>query len=304
MAEQTLSTRPMVPQVMARQRPSIFRTARFQENFIRTVATLICFAGLAVVLFPAFWMFSTSLKSQIETFKSPPVWIPSSFHWENYWEALINTNPFPRYFLNTFYFATMVVIAEVVSNAFIAFGFARLRAPGRNALFILVLATLMIPAEVTLIPQYVLFSRFGWLNSYKPLIIPAWFGSAYLIFLLRQFYMTIPKEYDEAAIIEGANYFTIWWRIILPLSQAALGVVAIMSFIFHWNYYQGPLIYLNDNSLFTVSLGLSMFRTPFGGTPWHWYMAAAFTSLLPCILLFFLAQRFFIQGIVVSGVKG
>jgi multiple sugar transport system permease protein len=304
MAEQTFSTRTVAPQTITSERPSIFRTARFQENFIRAVATIICTAGLVVVLFPAFWMFTTSLKSQIETFAAPPVWIPKTLHWENYYEALFNTNPFPRYFLNTFYFATMVVIAEVVANAFIAFGFARLRAPGRNALFVLVLATLMIPSEVTLIPQYVLFARLGWLNSFKPLIIPAWFGSAYLIFLLRQFFMSIPKEYDEAAIIEGANYLTIWSRIILPLSQPALGVVAIMSFIFHWNYYQGPLIYINDNSLYTVSLGLSMFRTPFGGTPWHWYMAAAFASLLPCVLLFFVAQRYFIQGIVVSGVKG
>ncbi|RIK29232.1 MAG: sugar ABC transporter ATP-binding protein [Chloroflexi bacterium] len=304
MAEQTLSTRTLGPQRVATERPSIFRTQRFQENFTRVVATILCTIGLVVVLFPAYWMFSTSLKGQIEAFKSPPVWIPTTLHWENYYDALIGTNPFPRYFLNSFYFATMVVIAEVVANSFIAFGFARLRAPGRNTIFIMVLATLMIPGEVTLIPQYVLFSRLGWLNSYKPLIIPAWFGSAYLIFLLRQFYMTIPKEYDEAAIIEGAGWLTIWSRIILPLSKSALGVVAIMSFIFHWNFYQGPLIYLNDNNLFTVSLGLSMFRTPFGGTPWHWYMAAAFTSLLPCIVLFFVAQRYFIQGIVVSGVKG
>jgi multiple sugar transport system permease protein len=197
----------------------------------------------------------------------------------------------------------MVVIAEVVSNSFIAFGFARLRAPGRSFLFIFVLATLMLPGEVTLIPQYILFSRLEWLNSFKPLIVPAWFGSAYLIFLLRQFYMTIPKEYDEAAIIEGAGYLTIWLRIILPLSKAALGVVAIMSFIFHWNTFQGPLIYLNDNELFTVSLGLSMFRAPFGGTPWLWYMAASLVVLLPCVIVFFVAQRYFIQGIVVSGVK-
>jgi multiple sugar transport system permease protein len=303
MAEQTLPGGSLTARAVVTHKPSIFGSARFQDYLIRTVATLICTAGLVVVLFPAFWMLSTSLKSQLETFKSPPVWIPPTFHWENYTQAL-TINPFALYFRNTLYFAIMVVIAEVVSNSFIAFGFARLRAPGRNFLFYFVLATLMIPGEVTLIPQYILFSRLGWLNSYKPLIVPAWFGSAYLIFLLRQFYMGIPKEYDEAAIIEGASWPTIWYRIILPLSKPALGVVAIMSFIFHWNTYQGPLIYINDNNLFTVSLGLSMFRAPFGGTPWHWYMAAAFTSLLPCIVLFFVAQRYFIQGIVVSGVKG
>ncbi len=162
----------------------------------------------------------------------------------------------------------------------------------------------MIPAEVTLIPQYILFSKLEWLNSYKPLIAPAWFGSAYLIFLMRQFFMTLPKEYDEAAIIEGASHLAIWWRIILPLSKPALGALGIMSFIFHWNTFQGPLIYLNDNALFPVSLGLAMFRTPFGGTPWHWYMAASLVVILPCVLVFYVAQRFFIQGIVVSGVKG
>jgi multiple sugar transport system permease protein len=247
-------------------------------------------------------MLSTSLKSQIETFQMPPVWIPAKLQWDNYYQAL-TTNPFGIYFRNTLYFAVMVVIAEVVSNSFIAFGFARLRAPGRTFLFIFVLATLMLPGEVTLIPQYVLFSRLEWLNSFKPLIVPAWFGSAYLIFLLRQFYMTIPKEYDEAALMEGASYLTIWSRIILPLSKPALGVMAIMSCIFHWNTFQGPLIYLNDNRLFTVSLGLSMFRTPFGGTPWHWYMAASLVVILPCVIVFFVAQRYFIQGIVISGVK-
>jgi ABC-type glycerol-3-phosphate transport system permease component len=196
------------------------------------------------------------------------------------------------------------MLGELISCSFIAYGFARLRAPGRNFFFMLILATLIIPNEVTLIPQYALFYSLGWTNSFKPLIVPAWFGSAYLIFLLRQFYMGIPREYDEAAIIEGAGHLHIWSRIILPLSKPALGAVAIMSFIFHWNTFQGPLIYLSDNELFTVSLGLSMFRTPFGGTPWHLYMAASLVTILPCVIVFFIAQRYFIQGIVVSGVKG
>lgn len=303
MAQQTLTDRPLVSQPVAQAKPRLFGSVRFQENFISTVATLLCLAGLGIVLFPVFWMLSTSLKGPIEALKSPPVWIPTKIHWENYPDALI-FNHFAQYALNTLYFTLMVVVAEVISNSFIAFGFARLRAPGRNFLFYGVLATLMIPGEVTLIPQYILFSKIGWTNSFKPLITPAWFGSAYLIFLLRQFYMSIPKEYDEAAIIEGASWLTIWYRIILPLSKPALGVMAIMSFIFYWNQYQGPLIYINDNRKFTLSLGLSMFQTPFGGTPWHWYMAYSLATLLPCIILFFLAQRYFIQGIVVSGVKG
>ncbi len=303
MAEQTLPNRTLAPQSIAHKKPTLFRSARFQENLLSTAATLVCLVGLIVVLFPAFWMLSTSLKGQLETFKSPPNWIPPVIHWENYRDAL-TTNHFSLYFMNTLYFAVMVMLAEVISNSFIAFGFARLRAPGRNFLFYFVLATLMIPGEVTLIPQYILFSKIGWTNSFKPLIAPAWFGSPYLIFLLRQFYMGIPKEYDEAAIMEGASWLTIWYRIILPLSKPALGVMAIMSFIFYWNQYQGPLIYINDNSKFTLSLGLSMFQTPFGGTPWHWYMAYSLATLLPCIIVFFVAQRYFIQGIVVSGVKG
>lgn len=278
-------------------------TKRAQERFVTILSTVIALLLLVVLLFPIFWMLSTSLKGQIEALKMPPNWIPAEIQWVNYYDAL-TFNPFGQYFANTLYFAGMVVLAEVISNSFIAFGFARLRAPGRNFLFVFVLATLMVPGEVTLIPQYILFAELKWLNSFKPLIVPAWFGSAYLIFLLRQFYMGLPREYDEAAIMEGASYLDIWARIILPLSKPALGAVAIMSFIFHWNTFQGPLIYLNDNSKYTVSLGLSMFRAPFGGTPWHWYMAASLTVIAPCIIVFFIAQRYFIQGIVISGVKG
>lgn len=301
MAEQT---RTLSQAALAGHHKRQFWASRqFQENFTATVATVIATVGLLVVLFPILWMLSTSLKGEVEALKMPPNWIPAEIQWRNYYDAL-TFNPFGLYFWNTTYFAVMVMLGETLSCAFIAYGFARLRAPGRSFLFLLVLGTLMIPNEVTLIPQYILFSKLEWLNSYKPLIIPAWFGSAYLIFLLRQFYMGLPKEYDEAAVIEGANHLQIWARIIMPLSKPALGAVAIMSFIFHWNTFQGPLIYLNDNKLFPVSLGLAMFRTPFGGTPWHWYMAASLTVILPCVIVFFIAQRYFIQGIVVSGVKG
>ena len=299
MAEQTLSrSQPVVGTA-----PRGLSSKKFRETVGIALATLVALVGLVVVLFPIFWMLSTSLKGQIEALKMPPNWIPADIQWVNYYDAL-TFNPFDLFFWNTFQFAFLVMVGELASCSFIAYGFARLRAPGRNALFLLVLATLMIPGEVTLIPQYILFSRLDWLNSYKPLIIPAWFGSAYLIFLMRQFYMGLPKEYDEAAIIEGASQIQIWWRIIVPLSKPALGALGIMSFIFHWNTFQGPLIYLNSNDLFPVSLGLSMFRAPFGGTPWHWYMAASLTVIIPCIIVFYVAQRFFIQGIVVSGVKG
>ena len=303
MVEKAQTLRTQVPVTAKRSRQGLWASKRFQETLVAAVATIIATLGLAIVLFPIGWMLSTSLKGQIEALKMPPNWIPAHFQWVNYYDAL-TLNPFGLYFQNTFIYATLVMLGETLSCAFISYGFARLRAPGRDYLFLLVLATLMIPNEVTLIPQYVLFSKLGWTNSYKPLIVPAFFGSAYLIFLMRQFYMSLPVEYDEAAVIEGASHLQIWWRIILPLSKPAIGAVAIMSFIFHWNTFQGPLIYLSDNKLFTVSLGLSMFRAPFGGTPWHWYMAASLATLLPCVVVFFVAQRYFIQGIVVSGVKG
>jgi len=284
--------------------PSFFRSKKFQEKFTIVAAMIIILLGIGVILFPIGWMVSTSLKTRTETLAMPPVWIPKELQWINYYDAL-TLNPFGRYFLNTtFRYVIWVVLGETLSCSFIAFGFARLRSPLRNALFMLMLATMMLPAEVTLIPTYVLFSKIGWTNSYRPLVVPAFFGSAYLIFMLRQFYMGIPKEYDEAAIIDGASYLGIWWRIILPMSKPALGAVAIMSFMWHWRNYQGPLIYLSNNEKFTLSLGLSMFRAPFGGTPWHWLMAASLVVILPCVVVFFIFQRYFIQGIVISGVKG
>jgi ABC-type glycerol-3-phosphate transport system permease component len=315
MAEQTQTLRTQAITAVGRGKGGLWASKQFQENFIAVVATILATLGLILVLFPIFWMLSTSLKGQIEAMKMPPNWIPAHFQWRNYYDAM-TTNPFFNipakdepwwfwgYFANSFFFSISVMLGETLSCSFIGYGFARLRAPGRDYLFLLVLATLMIPNEVTLIPQYVLFSKIGWTNSYRPLIVPAWFGSAYLIFLVRQFYMGLPKEYDEAAVIEGASHLQIWSRIILPLSKPAIGAMAIMSFIYHWNTFQGPLIYLSDNKLFTVSLGLSMFRTPFGGTPWHWYMAASLVTILPCVVVFFFAQRYFIQGIVISGVKG
>jgi len=300
MAEQTLSS-PVRASVA--ERPKGFASKRFQENAGRTIATIVAILGAVVVLFPMLWMLSTALKSQVGAMKMPPVWIPETLHWENFYDAL-TFNPFVQYFINTLYYAIGVMIAETLVNSFISFGFARVRAPGRNMLFMFVLATLMLPPQVTLIPQYYLFSKLNWLNTFLPMMVPAWFGSAYLIFMIRQFYMTIPKEYDEAAIMEGASYFTIWRKIMLPLSTPVLGAVAIMSFMFHYNEYFRPIIYLNDNSKFTVQLGLSMFNSPFGGTPLHWLMAASLAVTLPCIIIFFFAQRFFIQGVVVSGVKG
>lgn len=284
-------------------RKSFLSGRRGQELTIKTIATVLCILGTILIMFPIFWMVSTSLKTQSEVAKFPIVWIPNVFQWQNYPTAL-TINPFGNYFVNTMYYALGSTLFEMISCAFIAYGFARLRAPGKNFLFLLVLGTMMMPAAVTLIPQYIMFSKIGWVGTYNPLLIPKLFGSSYLIFMLRQFFRTLPKDYEEAAIIDGANYFGIWWRIMLPLSLPAIGAVAIMSFMFHYQDFFGPLIYINDNLKYPVSLGLQQFTAPFGGTAFHLLMAASVVFLIPPVVLFFLCQRYFIQGIVVSGVKG
>jgi multiple sugar transport system permease protein len=277
---------------------------RNRELVIQIASTVICVIGAIVVLFPLAWMISTSLKTAAEVPKFPPVWIPAIPQWNNYVDALTGQNNFAGYFKNTMFYALGAMIGELISCALVGYGFARLRAPGKNTLFVLVLATMMLPWTVTLIPQYIMFSKIGWIDTFYPLIVPRFFGSAYLIFMLRQFYKSLPKDYEEAALIDGASYIGIWWRIILPLSLPALGAVAIMSFMFHYQDFNGPLIYINSQNNWPMSLGLQQFRAPFGGTAFHLLMAASVTTIIPPIILFFLAQRYFIQGIVVSGVKG
>ena len=240
------------------------------------------------------------------------------FHWENYlivWNY--GATPFALYMFNTLIYSLVAVIGEVLSCSLVAFGFARLRAPGKNFLFVLVLATMMLPWAVLMIPQYVLFTNYipaivnGLLgtniklaDTWWPLWIPKFFGSAYLIFLIRQFYMGVPKDYDDAARIDGCGYFQTWWRIVMPMSRPVLTAVAILSFMFHWNDYMGPLIYLNSTDKLPLSVGLARFQESFGGTPYHLMMAAAIIAVLPLVIIFFALNRYFVQGVVVSGVKG
>ena len=239
-------------------------------------------------------------------------------HWENYKEVwTFATTPFFIFMKNTAIYALVAVFGEVLSCSLVAFGFARLRAPGKNALFALLLGTMMLPWAVVMIPSYVMFTRYipdflsNLLNTkikladtWWPLMIPKFFGSAYLIFLVRQFYMSIHKDYDDAARIDGCGFFQTWWRIILPMSRPVLTAVAILSFQWHWNDYMGPLIYLNSTNKLPLSVGLANFKTAYGGTPWHLMMAASLIAVAPLIIIFFALNRYFIQGVVVSGVKG
>ena len=240
------------------------------------------------------------------------------FHWENYYEAwTFRTTPFAIFMKNTLVYALIAVTGEVLSCSLVAYGFARLRAPGKDILFMLVLGTMMLPWAVTMIPSYVLFVKYipdfltqllqqdiKLADTWWPLWVPKFFGSAYLIFLIRQFFMGIPKDYDDAARIDGCGYFQTWLRIILPMSQPVLTAVAILSFSYHWNDYMGPLIYLNTTDKWPLSVGLANFQVSYGGTPWHLMMAASLIAVAPLVLIFFALNRYFVQGIVVSGIKG
>lgn len=270
---------------------------------IRKTATYTALI-LGSILFsiPFLWMLSTSLKRPADLFRSPPMWIPDPIMWENYVEVY-NMVPFMTFVKNTLVIVGFCLVGHLLSSSLAGFGFARLRFWGRDTLFVLVLATMMLPDFVTLIPTYVLFKTFGWLNSNKPLIVPSFFGSAFYIFLLRQFFLSLPRELDEAAELDGCSAFDIYWRIILPLAKPALATVAVFSFISSWNDFFGPLIYLNGLDKMTLALGLALIRTQFH-TVQHFMMAAAVMSVLPIIVIFFLAQNYFVQGIALTGRTG
>ncbi|TLS39011.1 carbohydrate ABC transporter permease [Pseudalkalibacillus caeni] len=271
----------------------------FRRRFMKTIIMLILLVGSVVILSPVWWLVSTSLKSMQEIMQFPPSFMPESFRWQNYVEAW-NTAPFTRWTLNTLFVTTCVVIGNVLVNSFVAYGFAKVKFPYRNLLFTIVLSTMLIPGFVVMIPQYMLFAELGWVNTYLPLIVPAFFGSAFFIFLLRQFFMTIPNELIDAAKIDGANHFVIWWKIVLPLTKPAIATVAIFSFNGAWNDFLGPLLYLNDESLYTLQIGLQTFKGTVS-TQWHYLMAASVMVLLPVILLFFIFQRYFIEGANITG---
>lgn len=257
----------------------------------------------AVLMAPLVWLISSSLKTEAHIFAMPPEWIPQPVRWSNY-RDVFDIVPFSRGWLNSTVVATVTVAGTLISASIVAFGFARVRFPGRDKLFLLLIATVMIPYHVTLIPTYVLFRELGWLNTFLPLTVPAWFGGgAFNIFLLRQFYMRLPLELDDAARIDGASLWQIYKDVILPQSKPALGVIAIFTFLTSWNDFFAPFIYLNSPEKYTLPLMLRLFQST-EGTQWHLLMAASVMTAIPCIVLYFVAQRYFIQGVVFTGLKG
>jgi multiple sugar transport system permease protein len=268
-----------------------------------TLYATVAVLGLVFAL-PFIWMISTSLKDDPQTFRVPPIWIPNPMRFANYPEALTK-EPFGLFFYNTLWYAIPATIGAMISSAVVAYGFSRIRWRGRDMLFFLCLMTIMIPFQVRMVPLYLIFKNLGWLNSYKPLIVPAFFGNVYFIFLLRQFFLTIPQELSEAARIDGANEWRIMTHIILPLSKPALAVVGLFQFMDSWNDYLGPLIYLNRATLFPVSLGLAAFNSAFAESlRWPYTMAASTVVIMPIVLLFFFTQRTFVEGVSITGIKG
>jgi ABC-type glycerol-3-phosphate transport system permease component len=255
-------------------------------------------------LTPLIYMFLTSLMplSQIGTI--PPQWIPNPVMWENYTKALNFWN-FNRSFVNTVIITFFTVVGSLLSCTLVAYGFARLRFPGRDALFIVLLASMMMPYAVTMVPLFVGFSKIGWVDTFYPLIVPTFFGNPFYVFLLRQFFRTIPNELSDAARIDGASEFGIFLRIMVPLSGPALTVVAILSFQNAWNDFLGPLIYLNKSEMHTLALGLYSFRAmPGQGSLFNEMMAASVLMVVPVLIIFALFQRQFVQGVTLSGLKG
>ncbi len=254
---------------------------------------------------PVAWMLSSSLHTLPDVFAQPYRWLPAVLQWDNYVRA-VTILPVPLFLWNTIVITVPVMAATALSSALVAYGFARFRFPGRDLLFSLCLATMMLPGQVTMIPLYILFARLGWVDTYLPLIVPALFGSPFYIFLLRQFFMTIPKDSEEAALIDGASRLRIWWSIILPQARPALATVLIFTFIGTWNDFFGPLLYLNSPEKATLTLGLNLMKTQVLGSgvvEWNVLMAGSLLVLLPNVVLFFLAQQHFIKGISMGASK-
>jgi multiple sugar transport system permease protein len=279
----------------------------------RILADVLKYVVLLVLSFsfilPLIWMFVSAIKTDSQVYTIPPVWLPSPALWENFWNAWTTYN------FNLFAYNTLVrlaiptTIGVTISSAFVAYGFSRIRWKGRDQLFFVCLATMMVPYAVTMVPLFIIFRNLGWVNTFLPLVVPAFFGSPYFIFMLRQFFMTIPVDLSEAARIDGANELQIMWRIILPLTKSALIVVALFQFMNAWNDYLGPLIYLRRTEQFVLALGLANLRATIAGTgaaplAYPYLMAVSTIVTAPILIAFFLAQRTFIEGISLTGIKG
>lgn len=274
-----------------------------KKHFSKLIIFVLLILGTIICLLPFYWLVRSSFMKIEQIFMMPPEWIPDPFTLENYRQAF-TLLPFGTYFLNTLLIVVAVMMGTLLTSSICAYGFARIEWKGRNFIFSLVLSSMMLPYAATLIPTFIGWSRIGAINTYLPLIIPAWFGGgAFNIFLLKQFFQGIPHELDESAVMDGAGHFTIYSRIILPLVKPAMVVVALFTFMNTWNDFLAPLIYINDDSKFTLALGLQLFTSQYTAQ-WHLLMAAATVILIPVVIVFLFGQKYFIEGITMTGLKG
>lgn len=273
-----------------------------RQKRVKIISYILLTAISVTMLFPFFWMIRSAFMTNREITTVPIQWIPSQFNFDNFVEAFTRDS-FGRYFLNSGIIVIINMVGAVLSSSFIAFGFSRLKFKGRNIWFALLLSTMMIPYTVLMIPQFLIWQSVRGYNTFLPLTVPCFFGSAFNVFLVKQFYSGIPKEYDEAALVDGANYFTIYAKIILPMAKPALCTVGVFTFMNTWNDFMGPLLYLDDQKLKTVSLALQNFMGQHT-SQWNLLMAVATVITVPMIAVYFAAQKYFIEGITFSGLKG
>jgi ABC-type glycerol-3-phosphate transport system permease component len=278
------------------------RRVRVGRVLSDALAYILLSVGALVMVVPFLWMISTAVKPEGEVFLFPPQWIPNPILWDNFTEATAKF-PFVLASFNSLLVSTLTALGQLISCALAAFAFARYRFPGRNVIFAVLMATIMIPGAVTLIPVFVIMKQLGWVDTLFPLIVPSFTGGAFGTFLLRQFFLTIPGEYDDSARLDGASSARILWSIYLPLSRPALATLAVFSFMGAWNDFITPLIYLSTPEHMTLTVGLSYFQGQYN-TQWNLMMAATLISILPILLLYAVAQRYFIQGIASTGLKG
>lgn len=290
------------------------RSRQFQDRLSQTGTIIMLLIFGIPFIFPLIWLVSTALKSSTQIYISPPVWIPQPIRWQNFIEAW-NVAPFGKFLVNTMITTFIPMFGEVFVSAMVAYSFSRVKWPGRDKVFSLCLATMIMPGIITFIPTFVMFAKVGWINTFLPLVVPSLFGSAFYIFLLKQFMMTLPEGLEEAARIDGANTFQIFAQIILPLLKPALATVAIFAFLGHWQDFFGPMIYLQKADLKTLMLGLASFESLMSGTggsaigggfvssKLHLLMAMTLLMDIPCVALFVVFQKYFIRDVVMSGFK-
>ncbi len=290
-----------LPSTIDHQAPHVSESARWRRHLGDAALHLVLILGALTMIVPFLWMISTSLKDYSQVFNIPPNWIPKPVVWSNYPDSF-NALPFGRAYWNSLYIATIVVTSQLLTCSMAGYAFARIRFPGRDIVFILFLATLMIPHQITIIPLYLIMRDLGWLDTHLSLIVPPALFSAFGVFLMRQFIKSLPEELEESAILDGANRWRVYWQIILPLIKAPLAALAIFSFLGQWNNFFNPNIFLSTPEKFTIPLLLNQFRGLYV-TDWTLMMAAATIAVIPVLIIYLIGQRYIIEGVALTGLK-